>query len=243
MRPFILAAALAAAILAAPASASSVTYTYRGQDFGFLDLTTRKWVPCASDPTARECEFTGARWTGSLTLTDQYPAQIAGSTLRLVLANYETETPCDLAWSQLCYFYTVTAANGSVYSGHVISPRRGWDALGIIRYDGHLAQFLDWSEDYGSFTFAFGDRGQITSWYGRTRLFVDGRAFMPQSSGTAPGTNDYNQDGSYTLGPGVWSGSAPPQPVPVPATAALLASALGGLGTNMSAKRRRQAVV
>jgi len=240
---FVLAAALAASIPAASASASSVTYTYQGQMFGFRDPVTNQWTPCTSDPDGPECWAVGpsGTWTGSLTLTDQYPARIRNSTLTLSIDNMDVSTgPCDYAYRKICYSYQIAAENGAVYAGHSTG---GWGALGIISYSGFLYEFLEWSEVYGLFTFTFGNRGQITSWYGRTYLYLSGRAYMPTSIGGRPGANDSNQHGSYTLGQGTWSGSVLPQPVPAPPAAALLATALGGAGIIGAARRRRQAVV
>lgn len=225
MRTFIVAAALAAAFSAVPASAASVTYTYLSQPFGFAprDPSTGvrgPWVPCTSLPDAYECMLGGGPVSGTLTISDQYPGgRIAGSSIRIdiVAMRGRTDTsPCE-DLSVYCTSYTVLTGNGDVIASHAA----GLDpALPFLQYSGYLSNYLWGTIVDGSLYLKFGSRGQIVAWSGYN---MNGGDFDPYTYGDEAGLGvDSFTEGAYTLGPGRWTGTAN---VPVPATGGLLAAA------------------
>lgn len=223
-----------AVMLAGQAQAASVTYSYQGQDLQYWDWSScipsapadgLDWQPCA------KITNTGSALWGSITFdTDLIPGGTLANSDVTFYAMDDDESGS--LWFVNYTFKRLGVSEnlalvadwdaGFLYSEvFALKGATGWvyDALNPWLISGYLGISFDSDANVRDWHFNRFEGGSDTDWGSWT-------------NGDAGGIN------YYSIGPGAWTKSVEPSPVPLPASLPLLA---GGLGLIAAARKRRRA--
>jgi hypothetical protein len=223
-----------AVFLVGQAQAASVTYSYQGQDLQYWDWTSciplppadgLDWQPCAkiTDP--------GSGLWGSITFDTDF---IPGGTLANSDISFYAHDD-DASGGLWFVNYTFTRPGVSESLAVVADLNAGFLYSEVFALKGATGWVYDalnpWLA-YGYLNLSFDSFANVDDWsFNR----LEGGMYADWDSSTY---GDYGGLDYYSIGPGAWTKSVEPSPVPLPASLPLLA---GGLGLIAAARKRRRA--
>ncbi|MCF1711165.1 VPLPA-CTERM sorting domain-containing protein [Tabrizicola sp. J26] len=225
-------AMIAATLVASHAQAAVVTYDYQGQDLDEWEWTSciapgeeLPWEPCTKTPIPDS-----AFW-GSVTFDlDHIPG---GSLANSTISFYASEVwESDNQWSMKYEFSGPGGSDSLEWVGDEATPSDFSKVAALVRSTGWVfAALHPWLAE-GRLWMTFDNEANVIDWeFSRWEGSPD-TDWMSTTGGD--GYTDH-----YSSGPGTWTKSVDPSPVPLPAAAISLVTGIASLA-GLRTLRRRQ---